>query len=140
MTYKEKKFCTSCLKDTLHDDGVCITHNIESNTSPTGSLRFNKGKPEVSQLDPAFLLDLADLITKSAQKYGKFNYAKGQNYSTPFDSCMRHLLKFQQGQDFDKESGQSHILHAAANLMILYGSFLRHKELDDRCEDFNEKK
>lgn len=108
----------------------------KANISPTGSLRYNEGKPEVSQLDPKFILDLADLITQSAKKYGKYNYAKGQNYSTPFDSCMRHLLEFQQSVDFDNESSKSHILHAAANLMILYGSFIRHKELDDRAEEF----
>jgi hypothetical protein len=111
--------------------------------SPTGSKRFNEGKPEVSQLDPKFILDLADLMTVSAKKYGKFNWAHGQYYSTPYDSCMRHLLKFQLGQDIDEESGKSHLIHAAANLMILYCSQLRKPELDDRSEqlrDKNEKK
>ena len=150
MSYKERKFCKVCLKDTLHEDGQCVpclqTKHTElpisidtHYTSPTGSIRKNSGKPEMSQLDPRFIIDLADLITKSAAKYGKFNYTKGQNYSVAFDSCMRHLLKFQQGQDFDDESSSSHILHAAANLMILYCSFLRHKELDDRCEEFKNK-
>lgn len=108
----------------------------KAHISPTGSLRYNDGKPEVSQLDPKFILDLADLITQSAKKYGKYNYSKGQEFSTPFDSLMRHALKFQMGQDYDNESGKSHLLHMAANIMILYGSFLRHKKLDDRNEEF----
>ena len=101
--------------------------------SKTGSMRYNEGKPEVSQLDPRFIMDLADLMTVSAKKYGKFNWAKGQEYHTPFDSCMRHLFKFMSGENLDPESGKSHLMHAAANLMILYTSQkLENKELDTR--------
>lgn len=106
-------------------------------SSKTGSLRFNEGKPEVSQLDPNFILGLADLMTASAKKYGKYNWALGQEYMTPFDSCMRHLMKFAAGEDLDSESGKSHILHAAANLMIIYTSQRKgDSELDNRCKLF----
>lgn len=103
------------------------------NKSKTGSKRFNEGKPEISQLDPRFLIDLADLITKSAAKYGKYNYALGQEYHTPFDSLMRHAMKFWQGEDMDPESGLHHVLHMAANCMILYSSIKKSdEELDTR--------
>lgn len=101
--------------------------------SKTGSLRFNEGKPEVSQLDPRFIIELSDLMTVSSKKYGKFNWAQGQEYHTPFDSCLRHLLKFMLGEDNDSESGKSHLVHAAANIMILFTSYkLADKELDTR--------
>lgn len=107
--------------------------NNLKHTSPTGSLRLNQGKPETSQLDPRFLLQLSQLMTDSSYKYGKFNWAKGQEYHTPYDSCMRHLLKFMSGEDLDQESGHSHIVHAMANLMILWTSVqLNNKELDTR--------
>lgn len=106
--------------------------------SKTGSKRFNEGKPEVSQLDPNFIMDLADLMTKSAAKYGKYNWALGQDYMTPFDSLQRHMLKWAAGEDLDDESGKSHLLHAAANLMIIYTSQkLGDKDLDNRCKMFN---
>jgi len=108
----------------------------EASVSPTGSLRFNNGKPEVTQLSPEFILALSELMTKSAAKYGKLNWAYGQQFSTPMDSCMRHLLKFQQGEDLDEESNMDHLIHAAANIMILYHSYKNHKELDDRPEEF----
>lgn len=104
-----------------------------TNSSPTGSLRKNQGKPEVSQIDPRFIRGLADLMTKSAKKYGKFNWALGQEYHTPYDSLMRHMLSFIEGEDKDPESGVSHLLHAAANCMILYTSQLKNnKDLDTR--------
>ena len=103
------------------------------NVSITGSKRLNSGKPEISQLDPQFLLDLADLITKSAVKYGKYNYALGQEYHTPYDSLMRHANKFWLGEDFDSESKLHHVLHMAANCMILYSSILTNNDkLDTR--------
>lgn len=103
-----------------------------SNTSETGSLRYNEGKPEMSQLSEDFLLDLADLLTRSAKKYGKYNWRLGQNFSTTYDSCQRHLMKFMKGEDLDDESELNHLLHAAANLMIMYESYLYNPELDDR--------
>jgi hypothetical protein len=134
MAYKEKKFCVICLKDTLHDDGVCTTrHNIESNTSSTGSLRFNKGKPQMSQLNPKFIMELAQLMGKGEAKYGKYNWAKGQQYTTVYDSLNRHLSAFMLGEDIDPESGMSHLMHCASNIMILWHSWqLENEELDDR--------
>jgi hypothetical protein len=103
------------------------------NKSPTGSLRFNSNKPEIGQLDPRFILDLADLITKSAKKYGKFNYALGQEFHTPYDSLLRHAMKFWSGEDLDDESKLHHVLHMAANCMILYSSILSgNVQLDTR--------
>lgn len=112
----------------------------EVHKSKTGSKRFNNGKPEVSQLDPRFILELSNMMTKSAKKYGKYNWALGQEFHTPFDSCMRHLLKFMEGENVDEESGLNHLIHAAANLMIMYSSQrLNDSELDTRF-DWNRNK
>lgn len=123
----------------VHKDFLILldTKTEEVHKSVTGSLRLNSGKPEVSQLDPRFIIDLAELITISAEKYGKFNYALGQEYLTPIDSLMRHTMKFLSGEDLDDESLRSHVLHMAANCMILYSSILTDKkELDNRFEGF----
>lgn len=100
--------------------------------SKTGSLRYNSGKPEVTQLDPRFILALADHFTQSSKKYGLFNYALGQEYRTPADSLARHLLRFLSGEDLD-EDGKCNILGIAANAMILWTSKqLKNKKLDNR--------
>ena len=109
------------------------------NKSSTGSLRFNSGKPEVSQLDPRFILALAKHLTDSSEKYGRYNYALGQEYHTPFDSLMRHAADFMSGNDFD-EDGKCNIIAMAANVMILWTSKqLNNKELDTRF-NWNRKK
>ena len=113
-----------------------LKHNnagSKETVSVTGSKRLNSGKPEVSQLDPIFVLELAELMTISAEKYGKYNWALGQNYTTAFDSCMRHLLQFMAGEDRDKESSRNHLIYAAANIMILWTSYKKGStKLDDR--------
>lgn len=99
--------------------------------SKTGSLRANNGKPEFSQLSPQFVLRLAELMTKSAEKYEKFNWALGQEYCTPSDSLFRHFAAFLSGEDIDPESGFEHVIHIAANAMILYQS-MKIEGLDNR--------
>ena len=100
--------------------------------SKTGSLRYNSGKPEVSQLDPTFILALADHFTKSAAKYGRHNYALGQDYCTPIDSLSRHLFRFLAGEDKD-EDGRCNIMGIAANAMILWAAKRKNDpELDNR--------
>jgi hypothetical protein len=104
----------------------------KAKASSTGSLRYNKGKPEVSQLDPRFILALAKHFTDSAEKYGKHNYALGQEYCTPIDSAARHLFRFIGGEDFD-EDNKCNLLGLAANAMILWTSKQKNNpKLDDR--------
>lgn len=109
----------------------------EAHKSKYGSLRYNSGKPEFSQLDPQFILDLAALMTKCAEKYEKWNWAKGQEYLTPLDSMFRHLAAFTAGEDIDPESGHPHMQHIAANCMIIERSRkIGDPELDNRFNGF----
>lgn len=116
---------------------VCVGPKIdpaayEDNSSPTGSLRFNSGKPQSNEISPKFLLDMGAVLEKSRQKYPRGNWAKGNSYSVPFDSMMRHILAWQSGESIDSESGQSHLAHAALNLMMLHYYEEMFPEFDDR--------
>lgn len=135
-------------------DGIDVTHIIEipdsmtkddkDNTllepqaSPTGSLRFNKDKPITNEMDPAFLLGIGEVMEKSRAKYPRGNWAKGNDFSVPYDSMMRHLLAFQSGVELDPETNCDHLLHAATNLMFLYHYSKNFPEFDDRL--FKKKK
>lgn len=113
---------------------------MEASKSATGSLRYNKGKPEFSQLPPEFILELAKLLTDSAKKYSKWNYALGQSYCMAGDSLMRHVLALMAGEDIDPESEHHHALHIAAGAMIIWTTYKyqveNHPELDDRLHKF----
>lgn len=101
--------------------------------SQTGSIRKNAGKPKMSHLDPEFLLGMAQILTKSEEKYPPKNWMKGNNISVPYDSAMRHLMSFMTGENSDKESQLNHLFHAGVNLMFMYYYWKNFPEMDDRC-------
>lgn len=104
------------------------TPNEDSNKSQ----RLNTGKPQCNEIDPAFILGIAKVLTKSREKYDRANWTKSTDWRTPYDSAMRHLLAFQSGEDNDAETGQSHLLHCATNLMFLHYYANTQPENDDR--------
>ena len=107
---------------------------LEATVSSTGSLRFNKGKPNMSNIPPKFLLGMAKIMTMGEQKYGKNNWKKGNNTSVAYDSAMRHILNWYSGESNDSESGDSHLFHAAVNLMMCWYYENNYPEMDDRLE------
>lgn len=84
------------------------------------SARFNSGKTQVRELDPAFIMGLGEVLTAARSKYEEGNWMKPTKFSTPYESAMRHLMKFWDGTELDEETGKHHLLHAATNLMFLY--------------------
>lgn len=104
----------------------------DAQKSSTGSLRFNKGKPSVSNIPPEFILGMAEVLTYGEQKYGRANWKKGNNFSVPYDSAMRHILQWQAGESNDEESDSHHLFHAAVNLMMCYYYEQNFPDMDDR--------
>lgn len=81
----------------------------------------DKGKPDVSLIYPDFILGIARVLTYGADKYGRNNWKKlSEPWPRYYAAAQRHLLARQMGEEEDTESGYSHLLHAACNLMFLY--------------------
>lgn len=104
----------------------------DAQKSSTGSLRFNKGKAQIHQVPSSAITGMAEVLGYGETKYGKYNWAKGNDFSVPFDSAMRHMLKFWDGEDLDDESGFHHLKHALTNLAILLEYYEKHPDMDDR--------
>jgi len=111
-----------------------ISEEMEQ-VSPTGSKRKNSGKPAMSNVLPEFLLGMAHIMTEGEKKYGKHNWKKGNYTSVPYDSAMRHILKWQTGDSIDQESKSHHLFHAAVNLMMCWYYETEYPEMDDRKYD-----
>ena len=105
----------------------------EKKSTVNKSARYNEGKIQTREVYPAFILGIGDVLTKSREKYEAFNWCRPTKLSTPYESLMRHLMAFQMGEDFDKESGKHHLLHCATNLMFMYYHVINNpNESDDR--------
>jgi len=70
-------------------------------------------------------------------KYAPYNYAKGMKWSTCFDCLLRHLFKwFYCREELDLESGEHHLDHAIANLLMLRHYHIVYKDGDNRPPTF----
>ena len=98
----------------------------------SGGLRYNTGKPRIDLVPPSAIIALAEVMTVGALKYELHNWRKGMNHSICYAAAMRHLLKYQGGEDIDAESGKPHLWHVLTNIAFLIEYQETCPELDDR--------
>jgi len=113
--------------------------DLESDAIGSGA-RANGGKYEVHQL-PLFALEgTSRVLMFGAQKYKKGNWAKGMDWSIPFDCMMRHMIAWHRGEELDPESGLPHLDHALCNLLFLSAYRELYPEGDDRIKEIRKRK
>lgn len=79
------------------------------------------------------LEELVKVYTFGAKKYEAHSWEAGMKVSRIYAALFRHMLAWWTGEDTDKESGLSHLAHAAWNAIALltYAKRGMH-ETDDR--------
>lgn len=99
----------------------------------TGSRRdIAVGKGRYYQLPPFAIRRLAQLTERGEQKYGAFNYRRGQPVSRFLDSGIRHAFQYLEG-----DRSEDHLIACAWNILCaveiqeLIARGLRPAELDD---------
>lgn len=87
---------------------------------------------------PELVIDVSYVVKMGAVKYGHSNYRNGMRFSLCISSFMGHLLKHSLlGQEKDEESGYSHLLHCAANMMMLLG-YVEDPDIVDKYNDIKD--
>jgi hypothetical protein len=82
--------------------------------------KYDTNKLQWNLMDFTFLDEMVDIMTFGANKYGANNWQGLDNAEARyFAAAMRHLSTYHQGDDVDRESGISHLAHAAVNIMFL---------------------
>jgi hypothetical protein len=104
-------------------------------THESGAKRANGDKIRWDLMPLAPMRDTAQIWTFGAKKYGDRNWEQGFKWSGPYASLQRHLQAWFAGEDFDPESGLSHLAHAACNLQMLQQFEYTYREGDDRPKD-----
>jgi len=102
--------------------------------SKTGSpaLKFDQEKPRMELLPTKPLLGVSRVLTFGAKKYAAHNWRGGFEYSRLIGAALRHITAFNDGEDLDPESGESHIDHALCTLMFLSEQVHAKTGTDDR--------
>ena len=89
------------------------------------ALRYNEGKPKWSLVHYDSLIPMIRVLEFGAEKYEKENWKKELDLKEILESMQRHLAKLMDGEEFDSESGISHMGHIQCNAMF----YNFHKEL-----------
>jgi hypothetical protein len=83
--------------------------------------KYDPGKLKFSLIESDFLTGVADVLTRGAVKYAPGNWKKvPEGPDRYYDALMRHLIAWRSGEKLDPETGLSHQLHIACNVMFLH--------------------
>ena len=94
--------------------------------------RNNQGKLRWSLLDMKTLEGLVQVLMMGAKKYSDYNWQKGLPINEVYESLIRHLVSFMDGEDNDAESGLSHLDHALCNIYFMKWFMDNKPEMDNR--------
>ena len=100
-------------------------------TSETGGQKGKK-QAQVGALDPQALLEVARVAGFGTDKYERYNFLKGYDWSLSFDALCRHLFAWWSGEDNDPESGLSHMGHVGWHALALLAFSQRNVGTDNR--------
>jgi hypothetical protein len=94
--------------------------------------KHDDGKPRMDLLPPDAIFAVADVFTYGAELYGARDWEKGLPYGRLFAAILRHLFAWWMREEVDRESGKSHLAHAATGVLMLLAMSRRRQDLDDR--------
>lgn len=117
------------------------SNNLDSNKPELEKAKkekYKNGKPKPRfSLIPQFALrEVAQAFTYGAAKYGEHNYSKQSQMLDYIDAAQRHINQFLLGEDIDEESGNYHLSHAVASLMMVLDNQLNKTVTDNRNQAY----
>jgi hypothetical protein len=106
-------------------DTIGIIHNqgdwesLKTGVDKDQSAKADKGKLELSLVNPELVKAVAEVRMYGTEKYGDSENWRKVEPKRYVDALYRHLLAYIEGNEVDEESGLSHLAHMACNLSFL---------------------
>ena len=95
--------------------------------------KYDENKVRLDLFPGDSLFAISEILTFGAKKYADRNWEKGMKWSRPFGALMRHMWAWWMGENFDKETGKSHLWHAGCCIVFLIAYEARGmRDFDDR--------
>lgn len=90
-------------------------------------------KPPLAMLPWKALRKVSAVQVYGFKKYGDYyNYKKGMEVSRQLNCAIRHIADYMDGITLDKESGESHLAHAATRILFALENIEDGTVTDDR--------
>lgn len=90
-------------------------------------------KAPMHTLPPLPLVQANNVMAGGNHKYGLYNYRDSQvDAMTYIGAINRHFMLWQDGEDNDQESSQSHLAHIISDCAILLDCLIRGQLIDNR--------
>lgn len=103
-----------------NDETIGILHLSALETTDTDqSAKADKGKLELSLVNPELVKAVAEVRMYGTEKYGDSENWRKVEPKRYVDALYRHLLAYIEGNEVDEESGLSHLAHMACNISFL---------------------
>jgi hypothetical protein len=116
-------------------DAVRRMRELDENPiKPLGATKHDQGKVSFSCVPQLALYQVAEVFTKGAIKYNRFNYSGEMNLSRYTDALERHLHAYKTYKDVNDldETNVHHLACVAANALMALDAILTGKGIDDR--------
>ena len=84
----------------------------------SGGMKNDMDKPDWSLIPLETIEGIVRVLTYGAKKYERDNWKK-VSVNRNFAALLRHLTKWQAGEEYDQESGLHHLDHAMCDLMFM---------------------
>lgn len=119
-------------------DILDIEHQRETELLDEPAKHFDAGKRRWSLLPLQPLQQIIDVFEygatlKKPTPYGANNWFGGMSYTRMYDSVLRHMVAWRDGEDIDPESRLMHLAHAGCDILMLIFFVMFRPQFDDRA-------
>ena|ERR1700677_4301727 len=104
------------------------TVSDEKLNEPEKALKFDEGKPDLSQVSPELMEHVALVRMFGEKKYARNNWKKGFKVTRSLAAALRHIFAVLRGELYDPESGLYHVAHAICCLEHCLYDMIHNKE------------
>lgn len=111
--------------------GGAVTVTVGANPKDAAATRDQK--PQLHLLEYAADCEIAQALANGAFKYGRKNFHTIPILANVYGGAIRrHVGQWLDGEDFDKDSGLSHLAHIGANIHVVFAAMSKGMFTDDR--------
>lgn len=114
-----------------------VAINPENMRISAGGVKHDTGKPDFSCIPQDVLWEVAEVLTRGAERYGKWNWTTGFEHTRLIAAVQRHIAQWSMNVETDDDSDKSHLTHAICGLMMLRALEMRGIGKNDRDSTCN---